>query len=49
VLICCDCSLAHRVEYRLQDGKLQVKLTRDERVTKSERKKASKSPFTTGG
>lgn len=44
LLICCDCGLAHRVEYRLTAGVLQVKLTRDERETKRERRKMKRTP-----
>jgi len=42
ILLCCDCCLAHKVEYRLLEGKLQIKLTRDEKETAKERKKFAK-------
>lgn len=37
-LICCDCSLAHRLHFKIVKGKIYIKLTRDERATASYRK-----------
>lgn len=35
---CCDCALVHKEEYRLNDGHLEWRATRDDRVTRKRRK-----------
>jgi len=35
---CCDCALVHKEEYRLVDGQLEWKATRDDKTTKIRRK-----------
>lgn len=35
---CCDCALAHIEEYRLVDGHLEWRASRDDRATKARRK-----------
>ena len=40
---CCDCSLTHKVEYRLIDGKLYERWTRDPVETRKRRRKSNKA------
>ena len=35
---CCDCALVHKGEYRLNDGHLEWRATRDDRATRKRRK-----------
>jgi hypothetical protein len=28
-MICCDCSLVHDVDFRVKNGKIQIKITRN--------------------
>ena len=35
---CCDCALAHIEEYRLVDGHLEWRASRDDKATKARRK-----------
>lgn len=37
--ICCDCSLHHRVSYKLEAGRIFERVTLDPRATKRDRKK----------
>lgn len=36
---CCDCGLVHRVEYRVRNGKFEVRYFRDDRRTGIARKR----------
>jgi hypothetical protein len=38
-VICCDCSLVHWVEFRVRDGMLESRVTRDDRSTSARRRK----------
>lgn len=40
--VCCDCSLAHRVEYKLLNGKLFERWTRDPAETRRQRRMSNK-------
>ena len=40
---CCDCSLTHKVECRLIDGKLYERWTRDSAETRKRRRKSNKA------
>jgi hypothetical protein len=37
-LACCDCSLVHRFEFRIRDGKIQWRAFRDNRATANRRR-----------
>jgi len=37
-LICCDCSLAHNLEFKIKDKKIYIKLKRDDRTTSALRR-----------
>jgi hypothetical protein len=37
-LACCDCGLVHKVEARLKDGRLQIRMTRHGPATGGRRK-----------
>lgn len=37
-LVCCDCCLAHKLEFKIVDGKIYIKFWRDDRATASYRK-----------
>lgn len=39
---CCDCSLIHRVRYRLHEGKVQESWRRDDRATARARRAAKR-------
>lgn len=36
---CCDCALVHKEEYRLVDGHLEWRASRDDKATNARRKK----------
>jgi hypothetical protein len=36
--MCCDCSLVHRVQTRMRNGHLEVRMFRDEKMTAKSRK-----------
>jgi hypothetical protein len=36
--VCCDCSLVHEVEYRKRDGRLEVRMFRNDRSTAAYRR-----------
>ena len=36
---CCDCGLVHREEYRMNDGHVEWRASRDEKLTAARRKK----------
>jgi hypothetical protein len=50
---CCDCGLIHRMDFRVRDGKVQIRAVRDKRATKAFRQRrpavmvidVRKSPF----
>lgn len=37
--VCCDCGLEHKLEYRLNDGMLEYRSTREEKGTRENRAK----------
>ena len=37
-LVCCDCSLAHKLEFKVINGVIYIKLTRDDISTNKYRK-----------
>lgn len=39
---CCDCGLVHKEEYRIQDGRVQYRVTRDREETRLERARTGK-------
>ena len=38
-LECCDCSLVHRLKFRIVDGHIEIQWLRDERTTAALRRK----------
>lgn len=38
---CCDCGLVHRINFRVQNGKVQFQAFRDNRATAAKRRKAA--------
>jgi hypothetical protein len=36
--MCCDCHLVHQLEFRINDGKIEFRATRDERATAAARR-----------
>lgn len=41
-MICCDCSLVHRVDFRIRKGVLEMRAFRDARATSSRRRTGRK-------
>lgn len=37
-LECCDCCLTHRLQFRVRNGKVELKIVRDNRVTMNKRR-----------
>ena len=37
-MMCCDCSLIHRMEFRIVDGTIEYRVFRDERATAAARR-----------
>lgn len=37
-LICCDCSLVHKLKFKIIDGKIFIKFIRDDRATSAYRR-----------
>lgn len=37
-LICCDCNLVHKMKFKVENGKIFIKLWRDERSTSAYRR-----------
>lgn len=37
-LVCCDCGLTHYVEFKLDDGELKMRTTRDKKETAVQRR-----------
>ena len=40
-LVCCDCGLAHSLEFRLKGNRIQMRMSVDRRATREERRKAA--------
>lgn len=38
MLECCDCSLTHRIQFRIEDGIMEMKIARDNRATMNKRR-----------
>ena len=38
-MACCDCSLVHRMDFRVRDGKVQIRAVRDTRETAARRRR----------
>lgn len=43
---CCDCGLTHRVEYKVENGRLWVRYTVDRRATTRERARRAQAART---
>jgi len=41
---CCDCGLIHRIDFRIVDGSVEFRATRDERATAAARRAYSFQP-----
>lgn len=41
--ICCDCGLSHILEYKIDQGRILVKYTRDDKRTRKERARRRKN------
>lgn len=43
LIVCCDCGLSHRLQFKLVDGKLYERWTRDPAETRRQRRMSNKS------
>lgn len=41
-MMCCDCSLVHSIDFQDKDGKIYLRVNRDDRATAAARKKYKK-------
>lgn len=39
-MACCDCGLVHRLDFRIKDGRVQLRARRDNRATAQLRRRA---------
>ncbi len=39
VIVCCDCGLVHHIKVKVENGKVWLKMKRNNRMTAEERKK----------